>query len=51
MRDYKPYMNEWQTKMFEGLSEYYDTNLIAVMMAPFFPEHARNTLWVLSLKD
>lgn len=51
MKDYKPFMNEWQQQMFAGLSEYYDTNLISVMMAPFFPEHSRNTLWVLSLKD
>lgn len=50
MRDYKPLMNDWQTKMFENLSEYYDTNLIAVMMAPFFPEQARNCLWVLKRK-
>jgi 2-polyprenyl-3-methyl-5-hydroxy-6-metoxy-1,4-benzoquinol methylase len=50
IRDYKPLMNEWQTKMFEGLREYYDTNLLSNIMAPFFPEQARNTLWVMRAK-
>lgn len=50
MRDYKPYMNDWQKEMFAALSEYYDTNILACLMAPFFPEHSRNTLWVLKLK-
>lgn len=51
IRDYKPLMNEWQTKMFEALKEYYDSNLLSNMMAPFFPEHSRNTLWVLKRKE
>lgn len=51
IRDYKPLMNEWQLQMFEALKEYYDSNLLSNMMAPFFPEHSRNTLWVLKRKD
>lgn len=51
IRDYKPLMNEWQTKMFEHLKEYYDSNLLSNMMAPFFPEHSRNTLWILKRKE
>lgn len=47
MRDYKDHMNDWQRQMFESLKEYYDTNLISVIMAPMFPEQSRNTLWVL----
>lgn len=47
IRDYKHLMNEWQTEMFNILSEYYDTNLLSVMMAPMFPKQARNCLWVL----
>jgi SAM-dependent methyltransferase len=50
IRDYKPLMNEWQTKMFETLKEYYDSNLLSNLMAPMFPEHSRNTLWVLKNK-
>lgn len=50
IKDYKHLLNDWQQKMFNALSEYYDTNLLAVMMAPFFPEQARNCLWELQIK-
>ena len=43
-------MNEWQTKMFNALKDYYDSNLIANIMAPMFPDASRNTLWVLKRK-
>lgn len=49
-KDYKPLMNDWQKKMFNGLKEYYDNNLVSNIMAPFFPEQSRNTLWVLKQK-
>lgn len=49
-KDYKPIMNDWQTKMFEHLTKYYDSNLISNLMAPFFPEHSRNCLWRLRIK-
>ena len=49
-RDYKPLMNEWQTEMFKAMSDYYDSNLVANIMAPMFPEASRNTLWVLKRK-
>lgn len=35
---------------FETLKEYYDSNLLSNLMAPMFPEHSRNTLWVLKNK-
>lgn len=47
---YKSLLNDWQTKMFESLKEYYDSNMLSVIMAPFFPEQSRNTLWVLKRK-
>jgi 2-polyprenyl-3-methyl-5-hydroxy-6-metoxy-1,4-benzoquinol methylase len=50
IRDYKPLMNDWQIKMFEHLKDYFDANLLSNLMAPFFPEHSRNTLWVLKNK-
>lgn len=50
IKDYKPLMNEWQLKMFEHLKEYYDSNLLSNLMAPFFPEQSRNTLWILKNK-
>lgn len=51
MKDYKYLMNSWQKEMFNALKEYYDSNLMSVIMAPFFPENARNTLWVLKRKS
>lgn len=50
IKDYKPLLNDWQKKMFEELRAYYDTNMLSVIMAPFFPDAARNTLWVLKAK-
>ena len=50
IRDYKPLMNDWQIKMFEGLKDYFDANLLSNIMAPFFPEQSRNTLWILKNK-
>lgn len=51
IRDYKPLMNDWQKEMFESLRKYYDSNLLSNIMAPFFPENSRNTLWVLKRKE
>jgi len=50
VKDYKPLMNDWQKKMFNAIKEYYDSNLVSNLMAPFFPEHSRNTIWVLKRK-
>ncbi len=50
IKDYKHLLNEWQTKMFDALKDYYDTNLLSVIMAPFFPEQSRNIMWVLKNK-
>jgi cyclopropane fatty-acyl-phospholipid synthase-like methyltransferase len=51
MRDYKDELNEWQKPMFEALKEYYDTNLVANIMAPLVDaSKARNCLWVLRPK-
>ena len=49
-KDYKTKLEAWQLKMFQELNKYYDTNLVAVMMAPMFPEQARNCLWKMKLK-
>jgi len=47
IKDYKHKLNDWQQNMFDELREYYDTNLLAVLMAPFFPKESRNCLWIL----
>tara|TARA_Y100000310_G_scaffold208158_1_gene208693 strand:- start:895 stop:1644 length:750 start_codon:yes stop_codon:yes gene_type:complete len=44
---YKNMLNDWQSKMFVELNKYYDSNLLSVIMAPFFPEQSRNCLWIL----
>lgn len=49
IKDYEYLLNDWQRKMFDNLKEYYDTNLLSVIMAPFFPEHSRNCLWELTI--
>lgn len=46
IKDYQYSLNNWQKEMFENLREYYDTNLLSVIMAPFFPDKSRNCLWV-----
>jgi cyclopropane fatty-acyl-phospholipid synthase-like methyltransferase len=50
VKDYKPRLSDWQVKMYNALNEYYDSNLLSNLMAPMFPEHSRNTLWVLKQK-
>lgn len=47
---YKHLLTDAQKEVFEGLKPYYDSNLIANIFAPFFPEQARNCLWVLKRK-
>ena len=52
IKDYKEDLKDWQIPMFEELRKYYDTNVLAVIMAPMIPpEHARNCLWVMKVKD
>lgn len=50
-KDYKNELNEWQKNMFDELSKYYDSNLISNIMAPMFPEKARNCIWILKAKQ
>lgn len=47
---YKHLLTPAQKEVWEGLKEYYDSNLIANIFAPFFPEVARNCMWVLKRK-
>lgn len=52
IKDYKEDLVGWKKEAFEELRKYYDTNLLANMMAPMIPaEHARNCLWVLKVKE
>lgn len=52
IKDYKNDLHDWQIPMFETLRDYYDTNILATLMAPVIPpEHARNCLWVLKVRE
>lgn len=50
LTDYKHLLNDWQQKMFNHLINYYDSNLLSVIMAPFFPTQSRNCLWKCKIK-
>jgi hypothetical protein len=50
--DYKTALHKTYPELdryFERLKEYYDSNVIAILHAPLFPEHARNNIWVLGV--
>lgn len=50
--DYKDSLNAWQLEMFNNLREFYDSNMLSIIMAPLIPaEKARNCLWVLKVKQ
>jgi 2-polyprenyl-3-methyl-5-hydroxy-6-metoxy-1,4-benzoquinol methylase len=48
MKDYKHMLNQEQSKLFDSLREYYDTNYLATIFAPLFPAQSRNALWKVS---
>lgn len=44
--DYKKDLSDELRKVYDSLAEYYDTNMLACIMAPLIPPHqARNVLW------
>ncbi len=49
-KDYKKLLNDWQLKFFEQAHDYWDSNLLSNIMAPMFPEQARNCLWIMKVK-
>jgi len=52
-KDYRPVMEERYpgiTKIFNDLSEYYDSTVISTTFAPLFPMESRNILWELTKK-
>lgn len=51
VRDYKPLMTDAQREFYEQAHEYFDLNILSNLMAPLFPEHSRNCLWVLKKKN
>lgn len=48
--DYKKSLNEWQIKAFEKAKEYYDSNVLSILMAPLVdPKLGRNIMWKLKI--
>lgn len=45
-RDYLPHLSSVELDVFNRLAEYYDSNLLSIMLAPLHPRHSRNALWV-----
>lgn len=51
-KDYKNNLDKYPglSLIYDKLKEYYDSNLVANLMAPLFPEYARNVIWECELK-
>lgn len=49
-RDYKDHLGIL-APAYEALSKHYDSNYLATIFAPLFPEHSRNALWTLRVRD
>lgn len=45
IREYEPYLAPAHREVFEDLRGYYDVNLLACILAPFYPQYSRNCLW------
>ncbi len=50
LRDYTPLMTPEELKLLAKLKEYYNSAMVACMMAPLYPHKARNVLWQLKRK-
>mgnify|MGYP003627954156 FL=1 len=46
-KDYKKLMNPEQRAFYDAVHPYFDSNILSNLMAPLFPEHSRNCLWVM----
>jgi 2-polyprenyl-3-methyl-5-hydroxy-6-metoxy-1,4-benzoquinol methylase len=48
--DLRPAMSPAEVEVFSALREYYDSNLLSVMLAPLHPSRSRNVVWDLRKK-
>ena len=48
-KDYKHLLTGELKVLFDRLHEYYDSNILACLMAPLFPEQSRNCIWRCSI--
>lgn len=49
IKDYKPELTGELKVIYDRLHEYYDSNVLSVLMAPLFPKRSRNVLWECTL--
>ena len=50
MRDYKDELPQEEKKVFDKMRDYYDSNYLATIFAPLYPQYSRNCLWELTWK-
>jgi len=51
LKDYTPDMTPEELKVLNRLREYYNSAMVSCIMAPLYPDKARNCLWVLKKKS
>lgn len=49
-KDYKEHLTQAEKEVFDKLTEYYDSNLVANIFAPLVPQYSRNVIWKCKLK-
>lgn len=45
-KDYKQHLSESELSLYNKLSEYYHSDVLATIFAPLYPEHSRNNIWI-----
>lgn len=50
-RDYQQHMSPEVLTVFKELSKYYHHHYLATVLAPMYPEYARNNIWLLKKRD
>lgn len=50
IKDYETHLTDAQREVWLALREYYDVNVLSVLMAPLHPERSRNCIWNCQLK-
>lgn len=45
-KDYKQYLKPEELELYNRLSNYYHSDVLATIFAPLYPQHSRNNLWV-----
>ena len=46
IRDYKDKLSESELELFNRLSPYYHSDVMATIFAPLYPEYSRNNIWI-----